>query len=161
MVRDRLSRVEEHISQRVSSTVDGLTDEIVEIRGFTQELAELEKRKRAESMFRRAVGRIRHTTSSKVFSAWRAKTIDRVRQRNLARRAISRFRNLWLGQAYDRWSGAVRYAQKKRQDMQLEEQAEQLQEVLSRLDPNGACFPLWDCVRSVWVPLCSAPTRLS
>ena len=141
----RLSRVEEHIKRQISGTVDGLADEIVEIREFTEELAEQEKRKRAEHLFRRAVGRIRHTLSAKVFTAWRAKTSESVRQRNLAKRAIGRFRNRWMGQAYNRWAGVVRIAQRKRQDMQLEEQAMQLQQVLSRLDPNGMWIPRWLC----------------
>ena len=151
----RLSRVEEQIKQQVSSTVNGLTNEIVQIRGFTEELAEQEKRKRAETMFRRAIGRIRHTLSSKVFAAWRAMAVERVRQRKLAKRVIGRCRHRWMGQAFDRWSGAVRIAQKKRHGVQLEEQAEQLQEVLSRLDPNGACFLPLVCFLFSSVFLCS------
>ena len=138
MVHGRLSLVEEQMKQHVSGNFSRISDEIGEIRSFTEDLAEQQRRKRAETLFRRAVGRIRHTVSSKVFTAWHTMAIERVRQRNLAKRAVGRFRNIWMGQAFDRWSGAVRIAQKKRHGMQLEEQAEQLHEVLSRLDPNGA-----------------------
>ena len=138
MVHGRLSLVEEQMKQHVSGNFSRISDEIGEIRSFTEDLAEQQRRKRAENLFRRAVGRIRHTVSSKVFTAWHTMAIERVRQRNLAKRAVGRFRNIWMGQAFDRWSGAVRIAQKKRHGMQLEEQAEQLHEVLSRLDPNGA-----------------------
>ena len=138
MVHGRLSLVEEQMKQHVSGNFSRISDEIGEIRSFTEDLAEQQRRKRAETLFRRAVGRIRHTVSSKVFTAWHTIAIERVRQRKLAKRAVGRFRNIWMGQAFDRWSGAVRIAQKKRHGMQLEEQAEQLHEVLSRLDPNGA-----------------------
>ena len=138
MVHGRLSLVEEQMKQHVSGNFSRISDEIGEIRSFTEDLAEQQRRKRAETLFRRAVGRIRHTVSSKVFTAWHTIAIERVRQRNLAKRAVGRFRNIWMGQAFDRWSGAVRIAQKKRHGMRLEEQAEQLHEVLSRLDPNGA-----------------------
>lgn len=140
MAHGRLSRVEAQLKQQIDGTADELSEEIGEMRELTQKLAEQERRRKVELLQRRAVGRIRNSLTVKAFAAWHTNTSDHVRRTRLAKRAIGRVCNLCMGHAYNRWAGAVRTARNKRQKMLLEEQALQMQQVLSRLDPNGADF---------------------
>lgn len=126
------------MKQQISGTADELADEIGEMREITQKLAEQERQKKVERLKRRVVGRFRNNVSSKAFHAWQKHTAERLRGKILVKRAIGRFRNLCMGHAFNRWAGAVRSARKRRQDALLEEQAEQIQQMMSRLDPNGA-----------------------
>ena len=117
--------------------MDLVHGKLADVEEHTQQLAEQEKQKKIELLARRALGRIRNNLTLKAFTAWHTNTVERVRRQNLARRAIGRIRNVCMVAAFARWAGAVRSARKKRHDTQLEEQALQLQQVLSRLDPDG------------------------
>eukprot|EP01046_Picozoa_sp_COSAG06_P019867 COSAG06_NODE_1432_length_9478_cov_5.092014_5_plen_320_part_00 len=125
--------MEEHIT----GTADSLAGEIVEMREVTKDLAAKEKQKRAELLFRRALGRMKHMSCGKVFAAWTKATSDSTRKRKMARQAINRFKNTWMSQCFNQWAGAVRSARKKKQEAILEEQTTKLQAVLARLDPDG------------------------
>ena len=149
VLSERLARVETQLKQQISGAADELAEEIGEMRELTQKLAEQEKQKKIELLARRALGRIRNNLTLKAFTAWHTNTVERVRRQNLARRAIGRIRNVCMVAAFARWAGAVRSARKKRHDTQLEEQALQLQQVLSHLDLDGTEWA------QVYIPLYS------
>ena len=134
---DRLVRVEDQMEAQLSGAATSLAGEIGEMRALTEEMAQKERKRRIEGMARRAMGRMKNLSSSKVFAAWLKATQEGKRGKQMARKAISRFRNAWMSQCYNQWAGAVRISRKQRAEEIHEEQTSKLQAVLARLDPDG------------------------
>ena len=98
---------------------------------------EANRMKQAENLFRRAMGKMLNASTASCFEAWATKTAESLRQKELVRKVMRRFRNIHLSQCYNQWAGAVRAAVKQRQQELWDQQQASLQQVLSRLDPDG------------------------
>ena len=95
------------------------------------------REKRADELLRRALGRMKSMSSSRVFTAWRTFLATSKRQKVVKQRVMKRLANVQVNRCFGTWAAAVRAATKEKQQQLFDSQQAAIEEVLARLDPDG------------------------
>lgn len=123
--------------QEISSNVGGLVGEMQTMREQAAAAENSAREKRADELLRRALGRMKSMSSSRVFTAWRTFLATSKRQKVVKQRVMKRLANVQVNRCFGTWAAAVRAATKEKQQQLFDSQQAAIEEVLARLDPDG------------------------
>lgn len=124
------------LSARLESQLDlegGLADALEEMRAKEKEARERQK----DAVLRSAMAKMINSTTANCMSAWRRYVARTKRETQITRKVITFLRNRNMGGCFAQWAGAVRASVKQKQQDAYSKQSQALQQVLSRLDPDG------------------------
>ena len=128
-----VSRKESALLSQINTQVGELAWSLDARRNEQEQREEQARIRRAEQLFQKAMGRMRHMLSSTCFEVWSTAAKEAVRQKQLVRKVMMRLQGSQFSRYFGQWSGAVRAALREKQEQLWDEQQQTLATAISSL----------------------------